>query len=102
MTIPGLNKKHKRKDILIYRTSKLHDFGSCNTYSSLGPVVNIIFCYFFFHIMLILINSLKINKIIRLCIKGIGCPLLISVGIVIFDQETEKKENIIRLEPRLY
>ena len=88
MTIPGLNKKHKRNDILHIQVTS---FGSCNTDGSLGPVVNIIFVIFFH--MLILINILKINKIIRLCIKGIGCPLLISVDIVIFDQETEKKEN---------
>ena len=44
--------------------------------SSLGPVVNI---------LAIFSNA----NILKKNIKGIGCPLLISINII-FDQETEK------------
>ena len=49
--------------------------------SSLGPVVNLVFCQYF---------KTKIKTIKRYHIKGINGPLLISVDIVTFDQETEK------------
>ena len=52
--------------------------------SSLGPVVNILEIFSN-------ANILKKNKRIKIYhIKGIGCPLLISINIVIFDQGTEK------------
>ena len=51
--------------------------------SSLGPVVNILAIFFY-------ANILKIMRIKRHSIKGVGSPLLVSVNIVIFDQETEK------------
>ena len=53
------------------------------TSSGLGPVVNI---------MTIFSNAniLKNKRTKRCHIKGIGCPLVISINIDIFDQETEK------------
>ena len=54
--------------------------------ASLGPVVNIL-------AIISNANVLKNMKIKRYCIKGIGCPLLISTYIVIFDQETENKKR---------
>ena len=54
------------------------------TSSSLGPVVNILTIFSN-------ANILKKNKRTKRChIKGIGCPLVISINIDIFDQETEK------------
>ena len=54
------------------------------TSSSLGPVVNILTIFSN-------ANILKKNKRIKRChIKGIGWPLVISIKIDIFDQETEK------------
>ena len=50
---------------------------------SLGPVVNILAIFSN-------ANNLKNKRIKIYHIKGIGCPLLISINIVIFDQETEK------------
>ena len=35
----------------------------------------------------------KNKRIKRYHIKGIGCPLLISINIVIFDQETENEKE---------
>ena len=54
---------------------------------SLGPVVNILAIFSNANIA----DILKKNKRIkRYHIKGIGCPLLNLIDIVIFDQETEK------------
>ena len=50
---------------------------------SLGPVVNILAIFSN-------ANILKNKRIDIYHIKGIGCPLLISINIVIFDQGTEK------------
>ena len=50
---------------------------------SLGPVVNILAIFS-------IANILKNKRIKIYHIKGIGCPLLISINIVIFDQGTEK------------
>ena len=61
---------------------------------SLGPVVNMLAIFSN-------ANTLKNKRIKIYHIKGIGCPLLISI---IFDQGTEKikkKKKMIRLEPRL-
>ena len=49
--------------------------------TSLGPVVNILAIFSN-------ANVLKNKRIKRYHVKGIGCPLLISINI---DQETEKK-----------
>ena len=71
---------------------------------SLGPVANIMDhkinnSNFMIHANILAIFSnanianvlKKKNKRIKRChIKGIGCPLLILIDIVIFDQETEK------------
>ena len=54
---------------------------------SLGPVVNILAIFSN-------ANILKENKRIkRYHIKGIGCPLLILIDIVIVDHETENKKE---------
>ena len=50
---------------------------------SLGPVVNILAIFSN-------ANILKNKRIKIYHIKGIGCPLLISINIDIFDQGTEK------------
>ena len=52
-------------------------------YYSLGPVVNILAIFSN-------ANTLKIKRIKIYHIKGIGCLLLISINIIIFDQGTEK------------
>ena len=51
--------------------------------TSLGPVVNILAIFSN-------ANVLKNKRIKRYHVKGIGCPLLISINI---DQETEKKNK---------
>ena len=67
---------------------------------SLGPVVNILAIFSNANIANILKNNKRIK---RYYIKGIGCPLLILIDIVIFDQETEnkKEEKMTRLERML-
>ena len=54
---------------------------------SLGSVVNILATFSNANIANILKNNKRIK---RYHIKAIGCPLLILIDIVIFDQETEK------------
>ena len=67
---------------------------------SLGPVVNILAIFS-------KANILKKNKRIKIYhIKGIGCPLLISINIDIChfltkERKNNKEEKMIRLEPRL-
>ena len=50
--------------------------------TSLGPVDNILAIFSN-------ANILKIKRIKRYHIKDVGCQLLISINIVIFDQEAE-------------
>ena len=59
---------------------------------SLGPAVNI------FLQIISYSNNLKMKIIKREHTKGIGCPLLNSIYT---GQETEKREKMIRLEPKL-
>ena len=63
-------------------------------YSSLGPVV---------YILAIFSNAniLKNKRIKIYQIKGIGCPLLISMSFLTKERENDKEEKMIRLEPRL-
>ena len=66
------------------------------TSCSLGPVVNILAIFSNAYILK--------NKIIkRYHIKGIGCPLVISINIDILTRKRKhkKEEKMIRLEPRL-
>ena len=56
------------------------------TSSSLGPVVKILAIFSY-------ANFLKNKRTKRCHIKGIGCPLVISINIDIFDQETEKSKK---------
>ena len=57
--------------------------------TSLGPVVNILAIFSD-------ANTLKTYNI-----KGIGCPLLISINILTKKRKNKKEEKMIRLEPRL-
>ena len=57
------------------------------TSSSLGPVVSILAIFSN-------ANILKTSKRTKICnIKGIGCPLVISINIDIFGQKTGKKRK---------
>ena len=55
----------------------------CMPFDSLGLVFNILAIFSN-------ANILKNKRIKKYHIKGIGCPSLISINIVISDQETEK------------
>ena len=67
---------------IFVRRSCLLSLDKYHAQYSLGPVVNILAI---FSNANILKNKIKIYHI-----KGIGCPLLISINIDIFDQGTEK------------
>ena len=63
--------------------------------SSLGPVVNIL--AIFSNAKLLKYKRIKIYHI-----KGIGCPLLISIlSFLTKERKNKKEEKMIRLEPRL-
>ena len=83
-TLGAVHKPLKRHSHDCHERQKYYEVTYHCIHGSLGPGVNILAIFSN-------ANILKKNKRMKIYhIKGIGCPLLISINIVIFDQGTEK------------